>query len=94
MLCLTRGEASTLGAGDDRGATPGFVAIDGADIDVDRAGQWRAIACHDSQAHDNRVLRRRLALQGTRERVRLTFASAGRDLRPYPWGYRRGSVKA
>lgn len=50
-----------------------FVALDGPDtIDVlvDRAAQHAAIACHESQAHDNPVLRRRLQLQGHRERLR------------------------
>ena len=37
------------------------------DVSVDRARQHRAIACHVSQATDNPVLRRRLALQGDRE---------------------------
>jgi N-acetylglucosamine malate deacetylase 2 len=41
------------------------------DIDVDRRGQRAAIACHKSQAHDNPVLTRRLALAGDRERLRL-----------------------
>jgi hypothetical protein len=36
-------------------------------VSVDRARQHRAIACHVSQATDNPVLRRRLALQGDRE---------------------------
>jgi len=37
------------------------------DVSVDRARQHRAIACHASQATDNPVLWRRLALQGDRE---------------------------
>jgi N-acetylglucosamine malate deacetylase 2 len=36
-------------------------------IRVDRAKQLRAIACHESQARDNPVLRQRLATQGDRE---------------------------
>jgi len=48
-----------------------FVGVDGDDLEVDRAVQWRAIACHCSQSHDNRVLHRRLELQGRHERIRL-----------------------
>ncbi|UZJ27030.1 PIG-L family deacetylase (plasmid) [Rhodococcus antarcticus] len=51
-----------------------FVALAGdgvTDIVVDRTVQLAAIACHQSQAHDNPVLTRRLELQGTLERVRL-----------------------
>jgi LmbE family N-acetylglucosaminyl deacetylase len=51
-----------------------FVPLEGAntaDIVVDRTVQSAAIACHQSQAHDNPVLARRLELQGTLERVRL-----------------------
>jgi LmbE family N-acetylglucosaminyl deacetylase len=53
-----------------------FVALDddpGAevlDVAVDRERQLAAIACHASQATDNPVLVRRLALQGPVERVR------------------------
>jgi LmbE family N-acetylglucosaminyl deacetylase len=47
-----------------------FVGLDGDDVLVDRTAQRRAIPCHDSQARDNPVLARRLALQGERERVR------------------------
>lgn len=36
-------------------------------LDVDRTRQEKAIACHHSQAADNRVLRRRLELHGRRE---------------------------
>jgi LmbE family N-acetylglucosaminyl deacetylase len=39
----------------------------GFEVRVDRTRQRRAIACHVSQATDNPVLRRRLALQGDRE---------------------------
>jgi LmbE family N-acetylglucosaminyl deacetylase len=53
-----------------------FVAADGSDVEVDRTAQLVAIRCHSSQAHDNPVLRRRLALQGSRERLRLLDASA------------------
>jgi len=53
-----------------------FVAADGSDVEVDRSAQLDAIRCHASQAHDNPVLRRRLALQGSRERLRLVDASA------------------
>ena len=52
----------------------GFVALAGdgtADIIADRTVQLAAIACHESQAHDNPVLTHRLELQGTGERVRL-----------------------
>jgi len=49
----------------------GFIGRDASQIDlstrVDRSRQRRAIACHVSQASDNPVLRRRLALQGDRE---------------------------
>jgi len=48
-----------------------FVAFDGVDVRVGRAGQWAAIRCHSTQAHDKPVLRRRLALQGGCDRVRL-----------------------
>jgi LmbE family N-acetylglucosaminyl deacetylase len=50
----------------------GFTALDGADVDVDRAPQWRAIECHGSQSRDNPVLRLRLELQGNHDRIRLT----------------------
>jgi LmbE family N-acetylglucosaminyl deacetylase len=53
-----------------------FVAADGSDVEVDRTAQLDAIRCHASQAHDNPVLQRRLALQGSRERLRLVDASA------------------
>jgi N-acetylglucosamine malate deacetylase 2 len=53
----------------------GFVGVDGDDVDVDRTVQWSAIACHRSQARDNPVLRRRLQLQGGRERVRVGAAA-------------------
>jgi LmbE family N-acetylglucosaminyl deacetylase len=57
-----------------------FVALgdglDGVtDVTVDRGRQRAAIACHPSQATGNRVLERRLALQGDRERVRFIAAS-------------------
>lgn len=48
-----------------------FVGLVGQDIIVDRSAQHRAIRCHRSQARDNPVLARRLALQGDHERVRL-----------------------
>lgn len=50
-----------------------FVALDGpdtVDVVVDRTAQHAAIACHQSQAHDNPILRRRLQLQGPHERLR------------------------
>jgi LmbE family N-acetylglucosaminyl deacetylase len=53
-----------------------FEALDDArdaetlDVVVDRERQLAAIACHASQATDNPVLVRRLALQGPVERVR------------------------
>jgi LmbE family N-acetylglucosaminyl deacetylase len=53
-----------------------FIAAEGIDVDVDRAAQLNAIRCHESQAHDNPVLRRRLALQGSRERLHLVDPSA------------------
>jgi LmbE family N-acetylglucosaminyl deacetylase len=53
-----------------------FVAAQGIDVEVDRSAQWRAIACHATQARDNPVLRRRLELLGDRERVQLVPASA------------------
>jgi hypothetical protein len=52
-----------------------FVAADGVEVEVDRTAQLDAIRCHASQAHDNPVLRRRLALQGSRERLRLIDAA-------------------
>jgi N-acetylglucosamine malate deacetylase 2 len=49
----------------------GFVGRKVSELDirvkVDRAKQLRAIACHESQARDNPVLRERLAAQGNRE---------------------------
>jgi LmbE family N-acetylglucosaminyl deacetylase len=39
-------------------------------VDVDRTVQREAIECHRSQAIDNRVLRRRLKLLGSTERLR------------------------
>jgi LmbE family N-acetylglucosaminyl deacetylase len=50
-----------------------FVALDGCgtvDLVVDRGAQLAAIACHESQARDNPVLARRLAIEGPTERVR------------------------
>jgi hypothetical protein len=52
-----------------------FVAAEGVEVEVDRTAQLDAIGCHVSQAHDNPVLRRRLALQGSRERLRLVDGS-------------------
>ena len=49
----------------------GFVGMAGDDLVVDRVAQRRAIECHASQARDNAVLARRLALQGDVDRVRL-----------------------
>ena len=54
-----------------------FVGLDGDDVAVDRAAQWRAIGCHESQATGNPVLTRRLALQGERERVRVVRPAGG-----------------
>lgn len=48
-----------------------FVGLPGVDLVVDRMRQHRAITCHDSQARDNPVLARRLALQAGIERVRV-----------------------
>lgn len=54
----------------------GFVgrSVDEVDFEirVDRSRQIEAIRCHVSQAFDNPVLWRRLALQGDREFLRLT----------------------
>ena len=47
-----------------------FVPFDGDAVDVDRTRQHAAIACHRSQATDNAVLARRLALQGSVLRLR------------------------
>jgi LmbE family N-acetylglucosaminyl deacetylase len=78
-----------------------FVAAQGVDVDVDRTAQLQAIRCHHSQAHDNPVLRRRMELQGTRERVNLVPASriarvtSGREGRTFastPGGIAPGSV--
>jgi LmbE family N-acetylglucosaminyl deacetylase len=52
-----------------------FVAAEGVDVEVDRTAQLDAIRCHASQAHGNLVLQRRLALQGSRERLRLVDAA-------------------
>ena len=41
------------------------------DVAVDGTAQLAAMACHESQARDNRVLRRRLELQGPLERILL-----------------------
>lgn len=54
-----------------------FTSVDGMDVKVDRANQWRAIRCHASQASDNPVLRRRLELLGDSER--LIYRSAEGD---------------
>ncbi len=58
----------------------GFVGRHPSEIDivleVDRERQHRAIACHASQATDNPVLRRRLALQGSTESLRWLRAPA------------------
>lgn len=48
-----------------------FVGLAGDDLVVDRVRQHRAISCHASQARDNPVLARRLALQDQVERVRV-----------------------
>ena len=56
-----------------------FAPFDGVDVVVDRSAQLAAIKCHDSQAHDNPVLDRRLQLQGAFERIRLEWA-----VRPTP----------
>jgi LmbE family N-acetylglucosaminyl deacetylase len=66
-----------------------FVALGddvGAEVieaEVDRHRQLAAIACHRSQATDNAVLTRRLALQGAVERVRWrtapVAATSGKD---------------
>lgn len=48
-----------------------FVGLLGDDLVVDRVRQHRAITCHASQARDNPVLARRLALQDQIERVRI-----------------------
>lgn len=48
-----------------------FVGLPGDDLVVDRMRQHRAITCHASQASDNPVLARRLALQDQVERVRV-----------------------
>jgi LmbE family N-acetylglucosaminyl deacetylase len=52
-----------------------FIAAEGVEVEVDRTAQLEAIRCHASQAHDNPVLRRRLALQGRRERLHLVDAA-------------------
>jgi LmbE family N-acetylglucosaminyl deacetylase len=51
-----------------------FVAAVGVDVEVDRTAQLSAIRCHESQAYDNTVLRRRLELQGSREHLHLVPA--------------------
>ena len=55
-------------------------------ITVDRTRQRRAIARHATQSTDNPVLRRRLALQGDQEVVRLTRAQEPRMVSIYPKG--------
>ena len=50
---------------------PGAEVIE---VEVDRRRQLAAIACHRSQATDNAVLARRLALQGPVEHVRCRTA--------------------
>lgn len=62
-----------------------FVALDGdgtLDVEVDRAVQLAAIACHRSQADDNPILARRLELQGSVDRIRLRPPSRGAAQRP------------
>ena len=61
-----------------------FTALDGEIIGVDRTAQHRAIACHASQARDNPVLRRRLALQGDHECVHMNCARNGPTPRQQP----------
>jgi LmbE family N-acetylglucosaminyl deacetylase len=53
VLCLTHGEASTLGADTELGTA--FVGITGDDVSVDRSVQQLAIRCHRNQASDNRA---------------------------------------
>lgn len=57
-----------------------FVAAVGQRVRVDRAAQWRAIACHRTQARGDAVLQRRLALLGDFECVRLLPAPTARAL--------------
>jgi LmbE family N-acetylglucosaminyl deacetylase len=81
-----------------------FVAAKGVEIKVDRTAQLDAIHCHDSQAHDNPVLRRRLALQGASEHLHLVPASGADRIvtahrsngtfGPTPSGMGRRSVKS
>lgn len=52
----------------------GRPAADLAQVRVDRARQWQAIACHVSQSADNPVLRRRLELLGDAEHLLLIQA--------------------
>ena len=54
-----------------------FEAPGATDVPVDRSPQLAAIACHHSQAVDNPVLARRLALEGGCERVRLVVPEPG-----------------
>ena len=70
-----------------------FVALDGdgtLDVEVDRAVQLAAIACHRSQAVDNPILARRLELQGSVERIGLR--PAGRDSAQWPGAWRRTGI--
>lgn len=69
-----------------------FVGRDDVDLDVvigvDRACQDQAIACHQSQATENPVLRRRLELLGEREWLRVLpprCHARGREDKA-PWG--------
>jgi LmbE family N-acetylglucosaminyl deacetylase len=80
-----------------------FVAAEGSDVEVDRTAQLDAIRCHASQAHDNPVLQRRLALQGSRERLRLIDAARPAGIvgtrregtfDPTPQGIARRSVES
>lgn len=63
-----------------------FVGMDGDDVIVDRSVQLEAIACHRSQSRENPVMRRRLALQRDRERVRLCTPATRGTFAPTPEG--------
>lgn len=54
-----------------------FADFDGVDVVVDRSAQLAAIDCHISQARENPILVRRLQLQGSFERIRLTLSETG-----------------
>jgi len=85
LAILEWGVAPRVAAALEREVGVRFVALDGpgtTDVSVDRTRQWAAINCHTSQLTDNRVLARRLVLQGDGERIRLRSPKRHRDVGP------------